>query len=145
MTRADTAPALRVLYVVSLFPCWSETFIAREISTLVGAGVDVRILSLRPASETLVQPEAVALLSRVRHPASGLRGIGAMRRELRMAVEKSRGDRFVLLRLARAGGIDEPPARRDDRCGVVEHPALGVGQRGQGLSVSTPADVGIAA
>lgn len=78
MTRADTAPALRVLYVVSLFPCWSETFIAREISTLVGAGVDVRILSLRPASETLVQPEAVALLSRVRHPASGLRGIGAM-------------------------------------------------------------------
>ena len=39
MTRADTAPALRVLYVVSLFPCWSETFIAREISTLVGAGI----------------------------------------------------------------------------------------------------------
>lgn len=68
------AAPLRVLYVVSLFPCWSETFIAREIATLVAAGVDVRILSLKAPSERLVQPEAEALLARVQHPA---RGIGA--------------------------------------------------------------------
>ena len=78
MTAADTTPTLRVLYIVSLFPCWSETFIAREIATLVAAGVDVRILSLKPPSEKLVQPEAAALLSRVRHPSAGLRGAVAM-------------------------------------------------------------------
>lgn len=66
--NARNAAPLRVLYVVSLFPCWSETFIAREIATLVAAGVDVRILSLKPPSETLVQPEAAALLERVWHP-----------------------------------------------------------------------------
>lgn len=68
---------LRVLYVVSLFPCWSETFIAREIATLVAAGVDVRILSLKPPSEKFVQPEAAALLSRVRHPGGALRDAAA--------------------------------------------------------------------
>lgn len=76
MTSADTAP-LRVLYVVSLFPCWSETFIVREIATLIAAGVDVRILSLKPPSETLVQPEAAALLDRVWHPLPAARGFGA--------------------------------------------------------------------
>ncbi|MBO9661988.1 glycosyltransferase [Dokdonella sp.] len=76
-TRAPTAEPLRVLYVVSLFPCWSETFIAREIATLVAAGVDVRILSLKPPSEKLVQPEAVPLLERVQHPARGLGAVAA--------------------------------------------------------------------
>jgi colanic acid/amylovoran biosynthesis glycosyltransferase len=65
MARGDD---LRVLYIVSLFPCWSETFIAREIATLVAAGVDVRILSLKPPSEKLVQPDAERLLHRARHP-----------------------------------------------------------------------------
>lgn len=62
---------LRVLYVVSLFPCWSETFIAREISNLVASGVDVRILSLKPQSERMVQTDAAALLVRVAHPLRG--------------------------------------------------------------------------
>ena len=60
----------RVLYVVSLFPCWSETFIVREISTLIALGVDVRIISLKRASETMVQPDAAQLLDRVWHPQS---------------------------------------------------------------------------
>lgn len=77
--NAPAAP-LRVLYVVSLFPCWSETFIAREIATLVAAGVDVRILSLKPPSETLVQPEAAALRDRVQHPARGVRAVAAQLR-----------------------------------------------------------------
>ncbi|HET9651255.1 MAG TPA: glycosyltransferase [Usitatibacter sp.] len=63
---------MRVLYVVSLFPCWSETFIVREIAELVRAGVQVRILSLRHPSESLVQSDAAALLGRVVYPARGL-------------------------------------------------------------------------
>jgi colanic acid/amylovoran biosynthesis glycosyltransferase len=46
----------RLLYVVSLFPCWSETFIVREIAALIAAGAEVRILSLKPPSEKLVHP-----------------------------------------------------------------------------------------
>jgi glycosyltransferase involved in cell wall biosynthesis len=59
---------LRLLYVVSLYPCWSETFIVREIAALVAAGADVRVLSLKAPREALVQPEAAKLLPRVRHP-----------------------------------------------------------------------------
>ena len=58
----------RVLYVVSLFPCWSETFIVREIATLVAQGVDVRILSLKHPHEAMVQPDAEALMDRAWHP-----------------------------------------------------------------------------
>lgn len=67
----------RVVYVVSLFPCWSETFIVREISALIDSGVDVRIVSLKAPSEALVQGDAARLMERVRHPgtaATMLRG-----------------------------------------------------------------------
>jgi glycosyltransferase involved in cell wall biosynthesis len=60
----------RVVYVVSLFPCWSETFIVREIATLIASGVDVMIVSLKPPSEKMVQPDAEALLPRALHPLS---------------------------------------------------------------------------
>ena len=63
------ARTTRVLYLVSLFPCWSETFIVREIDELVRLGVDVHILSLKHASEKLVQSDAQALLGRVLYPA----------------------------------------------------------------------------
>lgn len=68
----------RVAYVVSLFPCWSETFIVREIQALLDIGVDVRILSLKRASEDLVQPEAARLADRVHYPARGLRAASAV-------------------------------------------------------------------
>jgi glycosyltransferase involved in cell wall biosynthesis len=68
----------RLLYVVSLFPCWSETFIVSEIAALVAAGAEVRILSLKAPSERLVHPEAERLLPRVRHPLSP--GAAARRR-----------------------------------------------------------------
>ena len=62
-------PALkRVVYVVSLFPSLSETFIVREINTLIERGVDVRIISLKKPSKDLLQTRAAALLDRVRHP-----------------------------------------------------------------------------
>lgn len=74
------APLQRVVYVVSLFPCWSETFIVREIAALIESGVDVRVLSLKPASEDLVHDDAAALLGRVRHPGSALAaGVAALR------------------------------------------------------------------
>lgn len=66
----------RVLYVVSLFPCWSETFIVREIEQLIVRGVDVRILSLRPPSESLVQARAAALMPRVIGPRGWLGELG---------------------------------------------------------------------
>ncbi|HVV52149.1 MAG TPA: glycosyltransferase [Polyangia bacterium] len=65
---APTVRPPRLLYVVSLFPCWSETFIVRELATLIAAGADVRILSLKAPSEKMVHAEAERLLPRVRHP-----------------------------------------------------------------------------
>lgn len=62
---------LRVIYVVSLFPCWSETFIVREIKALIERGVDVRIVSLKHPVEALVQSDAAALASRVIYPPKG--------------------------------------------------------------------------
>jgi glycosyltransferase, family 1 len=63
-----------VLYLVSLFPCWSETFIVREIHALMRQGVEVRIISLKPHSEPMVQPDAEILLDRVIYPPASLAG-----------------------------------------------------------------------
>lgn len=71
LAQAATGHALeRVVYVVSQFPSWSETFIVREIQALIEAGVDVRIVSLKPSAETMVQADAAALLDRVHQPPS---------------------------------------------------------------------------
>ncbi len=59
---------MRVVYFVSLFPCWSETFIVREIRALIDLGMDVHIVSLKPPSETLTQSDAETLLDRVIYP-----------------------------------------------------------------------------
>lgn len=77
--RGAQAPR-RVLYVVSLFPCWSETFIVREISALIEAGIDVRILSLKRARDGLLQTDSAALMDRLRGPRPLHAGVlGAMR------------------------------------------------------------------
>lgn len=59
---------MRVLYIVSLYPCWSETFIVRELRELTARGVEVRILSLKPPHETLVQSDARLLKAQVIYP-----------------------------------------------------------------------------
>ena len=69
-----TPDHIRVLYLVSLFPCWSETFIVREIHALMRQGVEVRIVSLKPHSEPMVQPDAEILLDRVIYPPASLAG-----------------------------------------------------------------------
>src|SRR5690606_34967076 len=99
-TMKGPAPLQRVVYVVSLFPCWSETFIVREIAALVESGVDVRVLSLKPASEDLVHDDAAALLDRVRHPRS-LAAAGAAL--LRTAATRPRVLAGILGRIAADG------------------------------------------
>lgn len=69
MNRPTDLHPRRVLYVVSMFPCLSETFIVREIEQLLERGVDVRILTLKPCSQNLVQSSAAALVHRVIGPA----------------------------------------------------------------------------
>ncbi|MEG3192306.1 glycosyltransferase [Lysobacter sp. D1-1-M9] len=75
-------PPRRVLYMVSLFPSWSETFIVREISALIEDGVDVRILSLKRRTEALVHSDAAALLERVRQPQGSGAGLWKILRAL---------------------------------------------------------------
>lgn len=60
----------RVVYVVSQFPCLSETFIVREIDGLVAQGVDVRILSLKPEAGDRLPDGSEGLLLRAWHPQS---------------------------------------------------------------------------
>lgn len=98
--QQTSGDALRVLYVVSMFPCWSETFIAREIAELMKSGVDVHVLSLRPWKESFRQQNqsptgpwviyppgilrclAATVVATVRHPGSTLvafaRSIGSL-------------------------------------------------------------------
>ena len=84
----------RLLYVVSLFPCWSETFIVRELGALIAAGADVHILSLKAPHEKLVQPDAERLLPRVHHPLTPARGRVASR----LSIVGSRNDGSSRLR-----------------------------------------------
>ncbi|MGI9451271.1 MAG: glycosyltransferase family 4 protein [Geminicoccaceae bacterium] len=58
----------RLLYIVSLFPCWSETFIVRELHALQQAELRFQIASLKHHHEPLVHPFAEALLDRVIYP-----------------------------------------------------------------------------
>ncbi|AWV07715.1 glycosyltransferase [Marilutibacter maris] len=76
-----TRPLTRVVYVVSLFPCVSETFIVREIGALIARGVDVRIISLKKPSKDLVQTDSAALLDRVRHPLPWPAAVAGVARE----------------------------------------------------------------
>jgi glycosyltransferase involved in cell wall biosynthesis len=68
----------RVLYVLSQFPSLSETFIVRELQTLIDRGVDVRILSLKSSREQIVQPQAAAMVDRVLYPAGSGRTLLAV-------------------------------------------------------------------
>ncbi|MDN5781852.1 MAG: hypothetical protein L0H23_07490, partial [Luteimonas sp.] len=78
MNDVPATRPLRVLYVVSLFPCWSETFIVREMHALIPHGADIGIVSLKPHSERIIQDRAAELLDRTRYPHGTLRSILAM-------------------------------------------------------------------
>lgn len=55
---------MRIAYVVVMFPCYSETFVLREIRELLRRGGDVTILSLRGFSEKIMDEDARPLLAR---------------------------------------------------------------------------------
>lgn len=55
---------MRIAYFVSLFPCWSETFILREIHALRKAGHEITVFSLKDVREEFVQKDAEELLER---------------------------------------------------------------------------------
>lgn len=48
----------KIAYIVSLFPCWSETFILNEIIALTQKGVRVSIFSIRSDLEPLIHENA---------------------------------------------------------------------------------------
>jgi len=62
------AESLRVGYVVKRYPCFSETFIVREILANEKAGLDIEIFSLRPTKDGQFQD----LIARVRAPVNYL-------------------------------------------------------------------------
>jgi len=53
---------------VSLFPCWSETFIVREILALKRKGIEVIIFSLKQSEEKIIQTEVKQLVDSVIYP-----------------------------------------------------------------------------
>jgi glycosyltransferase involved in cell wall biosynthesis len=55
---------LKLAYIVVMFPCFSETFVKREIIELLRRGHDVRIFSLRRFSQGIVDEDARPLISR---------------------------------------------------------------------------------
>ncbi|MCH8327048.1 MAG: glycosyltransferase family 4 protein [Candidatus Marinimicrobia bacterium] len=59
---------MKIAYIISLFPCWSETFIMRELAELSRRGHPAQIYSLKTASEKTVHSEAEQLLSGVCYP-----------------------------------------------------------------------------
>jgi glycosyltransferase involved in cell wall biosynthesis len=63
----EPAPARRIGYVLSLFPCYDETFILREIKGLSERGVRLRIFSLRRRRDPVVQEDARAFMADTRY------------------------------------------------------------------------------
>ena len=57
----------KIGYVVSLFPCWSETFILNEIIELSKAGYDITIFSIRNDLEKYTQEKAKPYLARTHY------------------------------------------------------------------------------
>jgi glycosyltransferase involved in cell wall biosynthesis len=78
---------LKVAYVVVMFPCYSETFVLREIVELGRRGADVTILSLRPFSEKIMDEDARPLLPRTLY-SPYLLSLGLLRSHLRFIVSR---------------------------------------------------------
>jgi colanic acid/amylovoran biosynthesis glycosyltransferase len=55
---------MKVAYIVSMFPCWSETFILNELIDHEKNGVDLSIFSIKKCNDKLVQDKAVHFIGR---------------------------------------------------------------------------------
>lgn len=58
---------MKIAYIVSLFPCLSETFILREIEELSNLGYDITIFSLKSARKKKLRHEAARKYRHVTH------------------------------------------------------------------------------
>jgi glycosyltransferase involved in cell wall biosynthesis len=59
---------LRLGYVVSMFPCWSETFILNEIVNHSNNGINLTIFSLKNFNEDIIHSEADLFISLTQYP-----------------------------------------------------------------------------
>lgn len=55
---------MKIAYITSMFPCWSETFILNEIVEHQQSRVDVLIVSIKPCSENIIQASAIPLIKK---------------------------------------------------------------------------------
>lgn len=96
--NGGTESSVRILYVVSAFPCLSETFIVREVHALLEQGADIRIVALRRGSDALVQEEAQALLGRVLWPPGFARSLVRAGRRMLLQPRSTLAQPFTILR-----------------------------------------------
>ncbi|MHB1459390.1 MAG: glycosyltransferase, partial [Armatimonadota bacterium] len=61
---------MKVAYVTSMFPCWSETFILNELVDHRRAGVDLSVFSLKVFSEKMVHDAALPFIEKTIYPLS---------------------------------------------------------------------------
>lgn len=59
---------MKIAYVVSMFPCWSETFILNELVEHDKAKIDLQIYSLKKSSEKMIHTEALPFLVKTVYP-----------------------------------------------------------------------------
>lgn len=57
----------KIAFISSQFPIYDETFILREFSYLAHAGLEYIIFSIKKPHDTIMQPQAKALLARTRY------------------------------------------------------------------------------
>ena len=67
MGKKFPAKKLKIAYILSRFPAFSETFISNEIWWLRYHGYDIRIFSLLKSRDTLVQPQSKDLMQYVNY------------------------------------------------------------------------------
>ncbi len=67
LSRENTIKKEKIGYIVSLFPCWSETFILNEIIEVEKHNLDVTILSMRRDLEKFTQEKAKPYLSKTKY------------------------------------------------------------------------------
>lgn len=88
-SRAQHKPALKVAYVLLYFPRMTETFIADEIQAIISRNIDVKIISLLPASSSeLTQPVSQKLLKYTSY-APGLTSIAIWKAQLHFLYKAS--------------------------------------------------------
>lgn len=59
---------MNIVYLVSMFPCWSETFILNELKSHKQADLGVTVLSLKHCNEPMIHDDARSLISQTVYP-----------------------------------------------------------------------------